>query len=401
MLDDLVCHILYTCLHTRPAILPQSLSLEFIEVFPWNKNFETGIEEIDSQHKKLVHLLNQLANTLVEGNELEILDVFDELANYATFHFESEERIWRDTFGNDSWFDSHLMNHASFLPKVLKIKEEDKGKSLNHVIEDIVKFLIRWLAFHIIDDDKRMVFVVQGIEQGMSLAAAKTSADSQMNSSIRILIDTVLNMYDGLSSRALELMRERSRRQKMELELKKANNKLEQANKMLESLSITDQLTGLHNRRHFEQVFTQKLKSCRREQIYLCLIMLDLDHFKKLNDKYGHSCGDYALKQVAQALKDCCNRPEDFPFRIGGEEFCVITSYQDKGESYTFTEKIRICIEGLNIPNQESSVSDTLTASLGFFTEIPDKTISIDDYLEKSDANLYRAKSFGRNNVVG
>lgn len=208
-------------------------------------------------------------------------------------------------------------------------------------------------------------------------------------------------MYDGLSSRALELMRERAERQKMELALKEANSKLEQANEMLESLSITDQLTSLHNRRHFERVFTRKLKSCRREQVYICLTILDIDHFKKLNDCYGHSSGDDALKKVAQALKDACDRPEDYPFRIGGEEFGIISCYQDKNESYAFAEKIRLCIEQLNIPNQESSVNDHLTASLGFFTEIPNKDSSLDNYLDKADANLYRAKNFGRNNVVG
>lgn len=375
--------------------------LEFIEVFPWNKNFETGIEEIDSQHRKLVDLLNQLANTLVSGDQVKILSVYDELANYATFHFESEERIWRDTFGQDSCFESHLMGHSSFLPKILQIKEDEQGESLSNAVEDIVRFLIRWLAFHIIDDDKRMSFVVQGVEQGLSLAEAKTSADYKMNGSIRILVETVLNMYDGLSSRALELMRERAERQKMELALKEANSKLEQANEMLESLSITDQLTGLHNRRHFERVFTRKLKSCRREQVYICLTILDIDHFKKLNDCYGHSSGDDALKKVAQALKDACDRPEDYPFRIGGEEFGIISCYQDKNESYAFAEKIRLCIEQLNIPNQESSVNDHLTASLGFFTEIPNKDSSLDNYLDKADANLYRAKNFGRNSVVG
>lgn len=378
-----------------------SASLEYIEVFPWNKNFETGIEEIDLQHKKLASLLNQLANTLVKDERLKTLEIFDELAQYATFHFESEEQIWRDTFGEDNWFDSHLMSHASFLPKVLTIKEEDKGDALNNVVEDIVKFLIRWLAFHIIDDDKKMSLVVQYVEQGMSLAEAKTSADHKMSGSIRILIDTVLNMYDSLSSRALDLMREKDIRHKMELKLKETNNKLQQANEMLESLSITDQLTGLHNRRHFEDVFNQKLRSCKRERAYFGLIMLDIDHFKKLNDKYGHSGGDNALKRVAQAIKDACERPEDFPFRIGGEEFCVITSYQDRSKSRAFAEKIRTCIEDLNIPNQESSVSDTLTVSLGFFTEVPDNTSSMDDYLDTSDANLYSAKNSGRNNVVG
>ncbi len=375
--------------------------LEFIEVFPWNKNLETGIEEIDSQHKKLVDLLNKLANTLITDDKVEVLKVFDELAQYAAFHFESEERIWSQKFGDDSWFQSHVENHASFLPEVIKIKEADKDAPLNRVVEDIVKFLIRWLAFHILDDDKRMSFVIQGAEQGMSLSDAKISAEDKMSGSNRVLIDTVLHMYNGLSSRAIELMRERAIRKKIELELIETNNKLLQANEMLESLSITDQLTGLYNRRHFEYIFIQQLKRCQREQCYFSLIMLDIDYFKKLNDKYGHSVGDVALREVAQAIKAFCKRPEDFSFRLGGEEFCIITSSLNNEKTFAFADKIRTYIASLNIPNQDSTVSDVLTISLGFFSEIPNNASSMDNFLVKSDENLYKAKKSGRNKVVG
>ena len=271
--------------------------------------------------KSMDSLLNKLANTLITDDKVEVLKVFDELAQYAAFHFESEERIWSQKFGDDSWFQSHVENHASFLPEVIKIKEADKDAPLNRVVEDIVKFLIRWLAFHILDDDKRMSFVIQGTEQGMSLSKAKTSAEDKMSGSNRILIDTVLNMNSGLSSQVIVFRSERSIRKKIELKLIDTNNKLLQANEMLESLSITDQLTGLYNRRHFEYVFIQQIKRCRREQCYFSLIMLDIDYFKKLNDKYGHSVGDVALREVAQAIKAFCKRPEDFHFVLAERSF--------------------------------------------------------------------------------
>lgn len=374
---------------------------ELLEVFPWNKNLETGIDAIDLQHKKLVELLNQLANSLVTGDKLEVLKVFDELAAYAAFHFESEEIIWRDVFGDDEWLDSHQDNHASFLPKVLSIKEADKDASLHTVVEDIVTFLIRWLAFHIIGEDQKMSFVVQSVEQGMSLAEAKVTADSKTNDSTDVLINTVLHMYDVLSSRALDLMRERTIRNKIELELTKTNKKLKEANEMLRGLSITDQLTGLFNRRHFESIFIHQLNSCKREQCYFSLIMLDIDFFKKLNDNYGHTAGDIALKKVAKELRSCCKRAEDIVFRLGGEEFGIITSFRNQDEAHAFAEKIRIQIENLNIPNQDSTVSDRLTISLGLFTEVPNNSSSMDNFLVKSDENLYKAKKSGRNIAVG
>lgn len=98
--------------------------IETLEVFPWNKNFETGIEIIDDQHKKLILLLNQLAATLARDDQLETNRVFDELADYANYHFETEEIIWLEYFGDDSWLTSHQLTHFSFLPKVVNSRNK-------------------------------------------------------------------------------------------------------------------------------------------------------------------------------------------------------------------------------------------------------------------------------------
>ncbi|WP_374567521.1 bacteriohemerythrin, partial [Nitrosomonas sp.] len=125
--------------------------LEKLEVFPWNENLDTGIAVIDAQHRKLVSLLNQLAATLTRGNLLETNDIFTKLTEYAEFHFETEEAIWAEHLGNDSWLSSHQLSHSSFLPKVLELKGSEATRSHTEVIESIILFLIRWLAFHILD----------------------------------------------------------------------------------------------------------------------------------------------------------------------------------------------------------------------------------------------------------
>lgn len=367
--------------------------LDNFEVFPWNDNFETGNELIDEQHKVLVSMLNKLAMSLVIDETIEINDAFAELAAYANKHFDEEEAIWAEHFIEDSWLTSHQMSHAAFLPKVLEIKEQDTGQPLRDKVETIVKFLIRWLAFHIIDDDKRLAFVVENIKKGASLDEAKLAADKKMSGSMRVLIETILNMYDGLSSRTLDLMRERRARAKAEKELMEANKRLEQ-------MSITDQLTGLYNRRHFETVFHDELRRARREKHELTYFMIDLDYFKNFNDIYGHLEGDLALERVGAKLSELCRRPGDYAFRMGGEEFSILTSGMEATKPEVFGEILRAGIEDLQIAHQGSEVSDVMTASIGVASKIPNMKDNVDDCMRIADERLYLAKEKGRNQVV-
>lgn len=368
--------------------------LDYFEVFPWNRNFETGLNEIDRQHKTLVELLNKLANTLIHEEPIEINLAFEELAKYADYHFETEENTWAEYFGDDSWFINHQERHSSFLPKVLELKEKHAHLPLHEVVEQIIKFLIRWLAFHIIDDDKRLAVAVESIRFGSSIDEAKAIADRKMNGSNRVLIDTVMVMYEGLSSRTLELMRERHARKIVEQELLKANQQLER-------LSVTDQLTGLFNRREFEPIFNNELQRAKREGNHLNFILLDIDYFKKINDDYGHTYGDETLVKVGHKLQELCRRPSDFVFRLGGEEFAIITTTNPEQSVQLFAEKVRKGIASLKIPNKNSSVIPFLTVSAGVINISPD-TFERDPstLFKQADQHLYTAKQTGRNKVI-
>jgi len=206
-----------------------SSNLDEYNVFPWDANFDTGITIMDAQHQVLVDLLNKLTNCLVVSDAVEINSTFNELAGYAEMHFKEEEGIWYEQFKNDSWFSSHQLSHASFLPAIVEIKEQANSESLSDIVEQIVKFLIRWLAFHIIDNDMRMAIAVKALESGALLEEAKLIADKKMAGSMRILIDTILRMYDGLSARTLELMRERNARSKAKEKLIESNRELKTA----------------------------------------------------------------------------------------------------------------------------------------------------------------------------
>jgi len=205
---------------------PKLDSLDFIEVFPWNKNLETGIPEIDAQHKQLVVLLNQLASHIgQQSHSIHLNDVFNQLSAYADYHFQFEEVIWQSCFEGDLAFIEHQQIHRSFTTQVLALKAEEEKKGLTQVVEDILRFLIHWLAHHILDSDKRMAIALQAMKSGLSLDKAKEHADIEMSGSTQVFVETLLSMYDHLSTQALALMREKVKSSHMKQALRESEQR--------------------------------------------------------------------------------------------------------------------------------------------------------------------------------
>jgi len=184
---------------------------EDFEIFPWNEKFNTGHEHIDEQHRTLARLVNRLARAMIDKDYSVVSNAFDELARYAHLHFMDEESVWLRYFDEDDpWFSSHQHNHDSFWPKVNEIQLANSDKPLQEVLENIMQYLIRWLAFHIVGEDKRMASAIQLIDSGMTVDQAKILADAEMKDSLYVLVDVILNMHERLCSRTLALLRERS-----------------------------------------------------------------------------------------------------------------------------------------------------------------------------------------------
>ncbi len=208
------------------------------EIFPWNKNFSTGIEIIDQQHQQLVHLINSLARHIAYQSDPPTLNkIFEELKNYAKYHFETEEKIWHAQLGNDDLLENHKELHASFIEQALAIKQHNPSEDPNQGLEDVLSFLTHWLAFHILDCDMRMAKIIQAIQAGKTLEQAKYFSDKQMSGAMRVLIGTILKMYDCLSTRTLLLMKEVVEREKTQARLKLTGKVIECS---LESIFITD-----------------------------------------------------------------------------------------------------------------------------------------------------------------
>lgn len=161
-------------------------------------------------------------------------------------------------------------------------------------------------------------------------------------------------------------------------------------------LSITDELTGLSNRRCFDNTLEKEFLRALRYNNKLTLVMFDIDHFKTVNDTYGHPCGDYILKEVANAALQTF-RKTDTVFRFGGEEFVVILTETDIKQSEIPLERFRKTIETLDLTYQNQQIN--ITVSIGA-CQLDQSIGNKEEFLQKADNALYDAKNSGRNNVV-
>lgn len=187
-----------------------------------------------------------------------------------------------------------------------------------------------------------------------------------------------------------------------EEQLKEANKKLQMANRLLTDFSYTDGLTGVYNRRYFDQMMIQEWERVKREKSPLALIMLDVDYFKSYNDAYGHLAGDECLQKVTLAIQEAVTPPLAVVARYGGEEFGVILPMTELRKAEFIGEQIRRRVELLAIPHAASSVSRVVTCSLGVAICSIDDVHDSDPHMlvAKADTELYRAKQLGRNRLL-
>ncbi len=169
--------------------------------------------------------------------------------------------------------------------------------------------------------------------------------------------------------------------------------------KIIEQISITDGLTNIFNRRHFNDIFPRVINSAKRHDELLCFLIIDVDHFKQYNDTYGHQKGDEVLISIASSLKELLHRADDYCFRLGGEEFGIIFKVETKQQSIQFSKKIITHIEGLEINHKNNSVSKFVTVSMGLICRRASEIDSDDQIYKQADDLLYKAKRNGRNQI--
>ena len=255
-----------------------------------------------------------------------------------------------------------------------------------------------------------MVFVLGGLalagtKLGWLAASPWLNHAPQASSALAMLLFSVMLAARADAERKL---RERTQQELLtqherwhaELESKVAvrTDELKRLNQTLAKLSRTDALTGLFNRRYLEECVEAELTRCAQEHLLMAVVMLDIDHFKRLNDTYGHAAGDECLRTVAQRLLACTRPTEDVLVRWGGEEFCLVALVTEAAAAAALGERLRasVCAE----PVLCDDVQITVTASVGVAVGVPKTRLDVFDLQLRADESLYAAKATGRNRCV-
>jgi len=180
---------------------------------------------------------------------------------------------------------------------------------------------------------------------------------------------------------------------------KALKDELQEKSKELERISITDGLTNIYNRRHFDETFPKIINSAKRNSELVCFLLLDIDHFKLYNDNYGHQGGDDVLIKLASCLKKSLKRADDMVFRVGGEEFGILFKSETKEKALEFANRVRQNIEELQITHEYNCASKYVTASMGLVCEYGSTIEDMHTIYKQADDLLYKAKEGGRNQV--
>lgn len=361
--------------------------------FHWNSNFMTDVAEVDQQHMHLVDLINKLGEHLA-GNDIVpeyIETIYQELAAYAVYHFQCEEELMQQMDLDQRHLDFHYKEHVDFLHEVTSMHADissDTPDAAGHLLE----FLTHWLAYHILGADQNMARQIKAIESGASAADAYRAEEHKSDSATEPLLAALNGLFHQVSARNKQLVQ---LNQSLEARVAERTRALSEANQQLETLSLTDVLTGLPNRRHAMRSLTALWNASSEDEQPLACMMIDADHFKEVNDTYGHDAGDEVLQMLAETLQQAVRR-EDIVCRLGGDEFFIICPGTDCETGLLVAEAVRKKVAALRVPTGDGAWHGSVSVGLSARS---DDMVDYEALIKRADLGVYEAKRAGKNRV--
>jgi hemerythrin len=376
-----------------------------METFVWDQNLVTGLPLVDQQHHALVDLFNELSSSfiLVDANrEVVLADTFRRLEAYTREHFGDEEALMHAEGVDPRHIAAHHALHAQFVAQVNTMW--GRRADMADPAETFVGFLTAWLGLHILGIDQSLARQINLIRQGVPAAEAFEREGAAQDHGTQALIKMIGNLYHVLSLQNADLaqanLRLEDRVAQRTSDLAQANEDLKRANVRLEAFSRIDGLLQLANRPYFDTRLAEACADAFRREQPLGVLMIDVDYFKRYNDRYGHQAGDACLQAVAAAVQGAMLRPTDLVARYGGEELAVILPDTDAAGTAAVAQRVVAAVAALGLPHQTSDVAKHVSVSVGAVSRSPAQRDASAPLVAQADAALYRAKAQGRNRWV-
>lgn len=362
-----------------------------MKVFQWDQSFETGQTEVDRQHRRLVDLTNDFGQLLTD-NAVDSADVdrlFAELVDYTQYHFDEEEKVMLNAGIDKRHFDLHQQEHQNFFQDVTLLRKETLSDS-DLSAKDLFEFLINWLVYHILGSDKNMARQINNISHGDSAAEAFAAEEQQHDSSTAPLLKSLNNLFQQVASRNRQLA---ELNRDLEDRVEQRTRELQEANQKLQQLATTDMLTGLANRRFAMQALEQLWTETARHHTPLGCMLIDADHFKQINDNYGHDAGDTVLCELGKQLQYVM-RTDDIVCRIGGDEFLIICPNTDSKGLLHIAEQMHEQVARMQVQVTGGFWNGSISVGIAVKSSAMKNTA---DLIKAADNGVYAAKAAGKN----
>ncbi|MEA1920922.1 MAG: diguanylate cyclase [Campylobacterota bacterium] len=334
----------------------------------------------------LIHLLNSNQKLIYAYNPLKIDLKFEE----NSFTFIQKDII--DTITNETLGTISL----NFLDDDYQ-SMINKNRALTLQIFVITLFLLSIFVLLI----KREFRDLKKLSNNVTIYDPKknnfTLERSERVDEVGIIHNAIISMVSRIHSHA-ELLDDLN--QSLEEKVQERTKELENANIKLELLSSIDQLTQLSNRRHFQKYIEERWELAKRKNVEIAIIMTDIDHFKQINDTYGHVAGDIVLKEIAKTMKNTLKRTTDFIARYGGEEFIIVLYDTDMNQAHETSLSIQKAINSIKNFESDGTLIRPVTMSFGISSSFPHQNEKYENLIKEADAALYQAKEQGRDRII-